>query len=85
VRRRRHGPVPDEVRAAREADLVRRRDERAARRQLQIAAAAADLAAEGRLSHEAVAARAEVPVGFVRWAYPDLEVLAGTTRASLAS
>ena len=35
----------------------------------------AEVLAEGPLSHAAVAQRADVPVGFLRWAFPDLERL----------
>lgn len=68
--------MPPEVRAAREADLARRRHERTVRREQDVTRAIAELAVElgatGELTHEAVAARTAVPVGYLRWAYPDL-------------
>ena len=69
----------------RERDLARRRGERAARRQREIATAAAALLADGVLSHETVAARTDVPLGYLRWAYPDVRDLAGVADLAVAS
>lgn len=72
-------------RAARGAELARRRDERAGRRDVEISVAAAELLAEGDLTHETLAARVDVPVGFLHWAYPDTDDLAATADLSTAS
>jgi DNA-binding transcriptional regulator YbjK len=80
VRRRRRGPVPAEVRAVRDAERAVRRAERSVRRSEEIARAVADLIDRDALAHEAVAERAGVPLGYLLWAYPDLDAL---SRAAL--
>lgn len=72
-------------RAARGAEPARRRAERASRRDVEIGVAAAELLAEDALTHEALAARVDVPVGFLHWAYPDPDDLAATAGPSTAS
>jgi len=72
--------VPPEVRAARDAELAVRRAERTIRRNEGIAHAVGELLAADALTHEAVAERTQVPLGYLLWAYPDLDAL---TRAAL--
>lgn len=67
--------VPAVPRTVREATLVRRRAERAARRTRTIGDSARDLLGAGRLTHAAVAERTGVPLGYLLWAYPDTAAL----------
>lgn len=59
----------------REEIVARRRAERAVRRSTEIGETVADLLRHGAVTHELVAARTGVPLGYLLWAYPDSAAL----------
>ncbi|WES62826.1 riboflavin kinase [Microbacter sp. GSS18] len=57
--------------------VFRDRPSRRSQRECRIAAAVQHSIARGELTHERVAELAQVPYGFIRWAYPTLDDLRG--------